>query len=76
MTKKIKDIAVKTSEYTDDKTGEVKARWNNVGAVMKGDDDKSFIVLDRTFNPAGVPNPDNRSNVILGVFDVRVKEAM
>lgn len=74
MSKKIKDVAVKTSEYQDSQTGEVKARWLNVGAVMKDDKGDSYLVLDRTFNPAGVPNPENRSNVILGLFDVKQKE--
>ena len=73
MTTKIKDLAAKTGEYQDANTGEMKANWQNVGAIMKKDDGSTFVILDRTFNPAGVPNPDNRSNVILGAFDVRVK---
>lgn len=69
MARKIRDITVKTGEYQDRNTGETKGRWQNVGSLMQNDEDQSyFIVLDRTFNPAGVPNPENRSSVILSCF--------
>jgi len=70
--KKIYDLAVKTGEY--EKDGQTKARYLNVGAIMEKDDGGRFIFLDRTFNPAGIPNPDNRSNIILSMFDVKKKE--
>lgn len=66
-TKKIYDLAVKTGEYKNGQ-GETKSNWLNVGAVMEKDDGGKFIMLERTFNPAGVPNPDNRSNVLLSMF--------
>lgn len=67
--KKIRDVTVKTGEYTDRNTGETKGRWQNVGSLMQNEDDGSFfVVLDRTFNPAGVPNPDSRSSLILSCF--------
>lgn len=69
MAKKVRDIVAKVGEYTDRNTGEPKARWKNVGALMKNDDDNSyFIMLERTFNPAGMPNPDNRESVLLSCF--------
>ena len=64
--KKLYDLAVKTGTY--EKDGETKNRYENVGSVMEKDDGGRFILLNRTFNPAGVPNPDNRSNVILSMF--------
>lgn len=67
MAKKLYDLAVKTGEYTNQQ-GETKGRWQNVGAVMQNDDGK-FIMLERWFNPAGVPNPDNRSNLLLSMFE-------
>jgi hypothetical protein len=33
-----------------------------------------YLLLDRTFNPAGVPNPDNRSNLIVSLFEPREKQ--
>lgn len=67
--KKIRDIVVKVSEYQDHNTGEMKGRYENVGALFQSDSDSSlFIMLKRTFNPAGVPNPDNRDSVLLSCF--------
>ncbi|AUQ74770.1 hypothetical protein [Phaeobacter piscinae] len=69
MAKKIRDVVVKLGEYQDRNTGETKARWGNVGSLMQNEEDKSlFVVLDRTFNPAGVPNPEHRSSLILSCF--------
>lgn len=64
---KIKDLKVKTGEYTN-QAGEKKGRWEDVGAIMQGDNGK-FIMLKRTFNPAGVPNPDGRDSVLISMFD-------
>lgn len=69
MAKKIRDVVVKVGEYQDRNTGETKARWKNVGALMQNEEDKSlFLMLERTFNPAGVPNPDGRESVLLSCF--------
>jgi hypothetical protein len=65
MSKKY-DAAVKVGEYMLD--GEKKGRYLNVGAVMQGDNGL-YLILDRTFNPAGVPNPEGRSNVIVSFFE-------
>lgn len=65
--KKVYDMAVKTGSYQKD--GETKNRYENIGSVMKGDDG-SFLILKRTFNPAGVPNPDNKDSVIVSLFEV------
>lgn len=63
------DIAVKTGSYTNAQ-GEEKGRYENVGAVMSGDNGP-FLIMKRTFNPAGVPNPDGRDTVILSLFEPR-----
>ena len=65
--KKIRDIAVKTGEYQDAQ-GQTKGRWQNVGSLMRNDDGGEFIILNRWFNPAGVPNPDNKDSVLLTCF--------
>lgn len=70
--KRIKDLAVKTGSYTVN--GETKNRYINVGSVMKSDDGSTFLLLNTTFNPAGVPNPDNRDNVLISIFDLRTDE--
>lgn len=70
MAKKIRDIAVKTGEYTDN-NGQTKGRWQNVGALMKGDDGGEFIILERWFNPAGIPDPQGRGSTLLSCFPLR-----
>jgi len=71
--KKLMDLAVKTGEYTN-KEGAVKGTYENIGAVMESDNRK-YILLNRTFNPAGLPNPDNRSTIIVSLFEPRGKES-
>jgi hypothetical protein len=73
MSRKIKDLTVKMGTYTD-REGNTKGRYENVGSVMQGDDGGEFIMLKRTFNPAGVPNPDNRDSVLISAFDVKPRE--
>ena len=67
--RKIKDIAVKTGEYQDRNSGQTKGRYQNVGALMKNDDGSVFILLNRWFNPAGIPS--DRDTVLLSCFDLR-----
>lgn len=67
--KKFRDIVVKVGEYTDRNTGETKGRYENVGALMQSDTDQSFfIMLKRTFNPAGVTGSDNRESILLNCY--------
>lgn len=68
--KKIRDIVVKVGEYTDRNTGETKGRFENVGALMQNDDEAGsfFIMLKRTFNPAGVPKQDDRESILLSCY--------
>lgn len=68
-TQKIYDLAVVIGQYQKD--GQTKNRYQNVGAILQKDDGGKFIMLERWFNPAGVPNPDNRSNVLLSMFPVQ-----
>jgi hypothetical protein len=62
------DLAVKVGEYQKD--GQTKGRYQSIGAVIDGEKGP-YILLDRYFNPAGIPNPDNRSNVIVSMFEPR-----
>ena len=65
MARKTYDIAVKTGEYTD-REGKTKGRYQNVGALMQDDDGRNFIILQRWFNPAGIPS--DRESIILSCF--------
>lgn len=62
---KVADLVVKVGEY--EKDGVKKAKWLNVGAVMKNDNGQ-YILLDRTFNPAGLPNPDGKQSCLISIF--------
>lgn len=71
--KKTHDLVIKTGTYTD-KEGKEKGRYENVGALLEKDDGGKFILLNRTFNPAGCLNPDGRSTVIISMFEPKAKE--
>lgn len=64
MSKKVYDLSVKIGEKN----------WLNVGAVLEKDDGGRFIILERSFNPAGVPNPDNKSSLIISMFEPKQKD--
>lgn len=67
--RKIYDAAVKTRSYQDQRTGEQKAVWQNIGAVWKDDaKDRVWLTLNRWFNPAGVPAEDGRDSISVGLF--------
>ncbi|RBO91882.1 hypothetical protein [Pseudochrobactrum asaccharolyticum] len=69
--KKIRDLLVKVGSYTDRNTGQEKSRWKNVGALMQNEENGEvsyFIMLDKTFNPAGVPDKDNRESILISAF--------
>ena len=68
--RKTHDLAVAVGRYTD-RDGKERNRYENAGHVLTGDDGGKLYCLKRTFNPAGVPNPDGRDTVVLAVFEVR-----
>lgn len=76
-TRKAYDIAAIVGSYTD-REGKQKNRYKNVGVVLEKDDGGRFLLLDRDFNPAGVPfDParagDNR--ILLSLFEPRQDNA-
>lgn len=64
--KKKYDLAVKVGEY--EKDGQKKNRYQNVGAIMEGDNGP-FILLEKTFNPAGIQ--DGKNSVLISMFEVK-----
>lgn len=67
MAQKLFDLVVKVGEYQNQQ-GETKARYENIGTVMQGDNGM-FAIMKRTFNPAGVPNPDGKDSIIVSMFE-------
>ena len=75
-TKKTHDLVVKTGTY--EVNGETKNNYLNVGSLMVSEHDgnkSSFILMNRTFNPAGVPNPDNKDSLLISIYPVKEKES-
>lgn len=68
----VKDIVAVTGTYM--KNGEEKRNFKNVGRVMKGDDGSSFLLLDASFNPAGVPRKDGSDSITLSLYDPKPKD--
>lgn len=64
--RKTHDLAVKVGEY--ESNGETKSRYENVGSLMQGDNGP-FILLKRSFNPAGVPSKGDQ--VAISCFEPR-----
>lgn len=74
MATKLKyDAVVVTGQYQDS-TGATKNRSMNVGSVLERDDGSLFFVLNRTFNAAGVPNPENRDTLIVNFYTPKAKD--
>lgn len=48
------DLVIKTGEYADRETGEIKSRWLTIGTVFKHDDGGTSIKLDCV--PVGLPD--------------------
>lgn len=60
------DLAVKIGEKSDGK-----AVWKTIGVVMEGDKGP-YMLLDKTFNPAGI-HGDNRSSILVSMFEPKPK---
>lgn len=71
--RKTKDLAVTVGKYTKD--GQEKNRYANVGYILEDDTGAKMIMLNRHFNPAGVPHKDGSDSIIVNQFDVREKDA-
>lgn len=69
MAKKMYDVAIPLGTY-EDREGNEKTRWQNVGAILEGEKGP-YLLLDRWFNPGGMPNPENRTSVILTLMEAK-----
>lgn len=66
------DIAVKTGSYTDS-TGQNKNRYQNIGAVMQGDNGP-YLLLDPMINLAAVPREAGKDRVICSLFEPKPQD--
>ena len=67
---KLYDLVIKTGSYKNNQ-GEEKNRYKNVGACMEGQNGGMFLLLDRTFNPAGV---DEGEACLISMFEPKPRD--
>ncbi len=60
---KVKYLAVVVGSYQKD--GQTKNRYQNVGQVLRNDNGEEMMMLNRSFNPAGVPYKDGSDSIII-----------
>lgn len=74
-TRKTYDLAVKVGEYQKD--GQTKAKYENIGAIMEKDDGGKFLMIKRTFNPAGVPDFSGKGgeSILISMFEPKDSNA-
>ena len=66
------DIVATIGTYTD-QNGEQKRRYKNVGAEMIGENGP-FLLIDKTFNPAGLVQDPNKDSVLLSLYEPQERE--
>lgn len=71
MAHKTHDLCVKTGTYQD-REGNEKGRWMNVGALMEGENGP-FIMLNACFNPAGL-REEGREAILISCFEPQQQE--
>ncbi len=64
---KLYDLAVVVGTYTD-RAGMAKNRWKNVGSILETKDGGKVILIDRTFNPAGISVEPGRDQIMISMF--------
>lgn len=66
--KRVKDLVVKTGEFTGD-DGSKKSRYSNIGHVLQDDEGGQFLTIRRDWNPAGVPCDPTRDSITVSMYD-------
>jgi hypothetical protein len=71
MAMKLYDLVVKKGETRDGK-----ALWHNIGVLMETDNGGKFLLIDRVFNPAGVPQEDSMSqSCMVSCFEPKERDS-
>lgn len=75
--KVIKELAVAVASYEDRNTGHMKNRYKNIGVLMESENNgqvNRFLMLDRSFNPAGVPFKQGSDKILISLFDPKPRD--
>lgn len=74
-TKVLKELAVAVASYEDRNTGQTKNRYRNIGVLLESTNERGevnrFLMLDRSFSPAGVPFKPGSDKILISMFDPR-----
>jgi len=70
--KKIYEIVAKVGEFQG-KDGEMRVKWQTVGAVIEGDHGP-FMLLEKWFTPAGGLDAKGSSAVMLSLFSPKERD--
>jgi hypothetical protein len=77
-TRVLKELAVAVSTYEDRSTGQQKNRYKNIGVMMESTNDRgeknTFLMLDRSFNPAGVAFKPGSDKILVSMFDPKPRD--
>ena len=77
-TRVVKELAVVVASYEDRSTGQTKNRYENIGVLMESTNDRgevnTFLMLNRSFNPAGVPFKQGSDKILISMFDPRPRD--
>lgn len=63
-----KKLMVKVREYTD-QNGNKKNQWLQIGSMMLSEKGVPYVLLDKTFNPAGIETETGRTSIMVSMFD-------
>lgn len=76
--KVLKELAVAVASYEDRSSGQQKNRYKNIGVLMESTNDRgevnTFLMLDRSFNPAGVPFKLGSDKILISLFDPKPRD--
>lgn len=75
--KVLKELAVAVASYEDRNTGQMKNRYKNIGVLMETESNgqvNRFLMLDRSFNPAGVPFKQGSDKILISLFDPKPRD--
>lgn len=65
------ELKVKTGTYTQD--GKEKGRYETIGSMMEGERGP-YLLLKRTFNPAGIDVEAGRDMIIVSMFEPQPRD--
>lgn len=65
--KKTHDLVVVTGTYKKD--GIDKKRYKNIGVMMEDDKGGRFIMIERSFNPAGIPYKEGSESIMVSLYE-------